>query len=199
MNTQEFLKYYKNPALTGEAQIPFWEELLREYPWFQEGWMLYLRSLRNAGDPRFGEMLPGVALRVRDRQFLRRIVEGETTTAPVSPSDYLGREESPAWETQEEPLVTGNSGQALVERFLAGGAAFGTLQTTEPGSAKVDLAEKAAEISGEIISETFANLLVQQKKYSEAIDAFEKLSLRFPGKSIYFAARIEEVKRKMNY
>lgn len=199
MNAQEFLKYYKNPALTGEAQIPFWEELLREYPWFQEGWMLYLRSLRNAGDPRFGEMLPGVALRVRDRQLLRRIVEGETMTAPASPSDYLSREESLSWENREEPEATGISGQALVERFLAGGAAFGTLHASEPGRANVDLAEKAAEMSGEIISETFANLLVQQEKYNEAIDAFEKLSLRFPGKSIYFAARIEEVKRKMNY
>ncbi len=199
MTTQEFLKYYKNPALTGEAQIPFWEELLGEYPWFQEGWMLYLRSLRNAGDPRFEEMLPGVALRVRDRRLLRSIVEGETITAPASPSDYLGREESPAWETREEPTAQGSSGQALVDRFLAGGAAFGTLHAAEPGSANPDLAEKAAEISGDIISETFANLLVQQEKYNEAIDAFEKLSLRFPGKSIYFAARIEEVKRKMNY
>jgi len=53
-------------------------------------------------------------------------------------------------------------------------------------------------VSDGIFTETFAQLLVSQRKYGDAIQAFKKLSLRFPEKSIYFATRIEEITKLMN-
>ncbi len=45
----------------------------------------------------------------------------------------------------------------------------------------------------EFITETLAEIYISQGYYIKAINSYEKLSLKFPEKSTYFAARIKEV------
>lgn len=45
-----------------------------------------------------------------------------------------------------------------------------------------------------IVSETLAEILTIQQKYSDAIDVYTLLSLKYPQKSIYFANQIEKIK-----
>lgn len=60
----------------------------------------------------------------------------------------------------------------------------------------VNMAKSSIADAGEIVSETLANIYVQQGNYNKAINAFEKLSLKFPEKSHIFAARIKEMRGK---
>ncbi len=58
-----------------------------------------------------------------------------------------------------------------------------------------ELAARSIEEDGEMVSETLADLLVWQGKNTKAIEMYLKLSLTFPDKSGYFAAKIETIKK----
>lgn len=60
-----------------------------------------------------------------------------------------------------------------------------------------DLAQKSIQRDDNTITETLAKILELQKHYDKAIDAYQKLSLKYPEKSSYFATRILELKKKL--
>jgi hypothetical protein len=57
-----------------------------------------------------------------------------------------------------------------------------------------DISKPFTEESGGLITETLAKIYLNQGYYSKAIFIYEKLSLKFPEKSSYFASQIEKVK-----
>ena len=56
------------------------------------------------------------------------------------------------------------------------------------------LRRQPAPITGGLITESFAKILCKQGKYSKAIEIYEKLALKNPDKTAYFAAKISEAR-----
>jgi len=200
MNSQEILKYLKNPALLSETTLPRVRELTLEYPWFQTGWILYAKNLEILKHEDYLSVLTHTALIVPDRKWLKNFMEGTLKKGRnIRVSEEYQLEVSDNEIRDDHSEVTVKSGKSrLIEDFLEKGATFKTMTVEDSDQQTVDLAAKAVAINDEIVTEKFANLLVRQRKYEEALNVFEKLSLKFPEKSIYFAARIEEVKILMN-
>ncbi len=59
------------------------------------------------------------------------------------------------------------------------------------------IADQSVEEDDEIVSETLALLLEKQKLFGKAISMYRRLSLQYPEKSSLFAAKIEELNKKM--
>lgn len=60
-----------------------------------------------------------------------------------------------------------------------------------------DLAEESIIENKAVVSETLANLFEKQGLYTKSIKMYERLILKFPEKSSYFADKIENIKSKI--
>lgn len=83
-------------------------------------------------------------------------------------------------------------GMDLIDNFLS--AKPETISIGDKNVKEPDLAQKNSVPQDEILSETLANIYIKQGHKNKAIAIFEKLRLKYPEKSVYFARRITELK-----
>ena len=58
--------------------------------------------------------------------------------------------------------------------------------------------KRSEEFSTSIVTETLANIFRTQGHFEKAIISYQKLQLKFPEKSTYFASLIEQIKKEQN-
>jgi hypothetical protein len=116
-------------------------------------------------------------------------LETEESKQPGSGSGFtdVSRDES-----EVKPDV--RQGQSdLIDKFIIANPRIEPVKekTETPNE---DISKSFVEKKEEFVTETLARIYVNQGYYSRAIDIYEKLSLKFPEKSSYFASQIEKVK-----
>jgi predicted Zn-dependent protease len=81
----------------------------------------------------------------------------------------------------------------LIKAFSKKDIKMATIKEIEANQNKENLAESSTQIKEELITESFAKLLIKQGKNQKAVEIYEKLSLKFPEKSAYFANLIQNL------
>jgi len=192
MENTQLVKYLNDPGLLNEETLEFTRSLTLNYPWFQAGWMLYLKNLKKIQASEFDVVLKKVAVMVPDRKRLFKFLNDEISfNKPVE----ISTAENSMYQLEDDKIYTG--GDSLIDRFLRTDLkGFKHLSNQNNGAAQLsdnEFAEKSVSENDEFVTETLANIYYQQKNYDKALSAYQKLSLKYPEKSIYFASRIKEI------
>lgn len=200
MQKEEFYNLLENPNLLNQETLPEIKKLTEQFPWFQAAWLLYLKNLKLITHSDFHSELKKAAPLIADRKQLYWLLHPET--AMISGKFSYENQSRVSSQYLMGDLEPTDSGDNLIDKFLS----------TKPGKIKVgkhvpedspensdnEIIAKSVTETDELITETLAMIYYDQKKYDKAIEAFQKLSLKYPEKSVYFAGRIEEIEKLKN-
>lgn len=97
---------------------------------------------------------------------------------------------------ENEPMATEHSKEReLVDNFIKNEP---QIKAPKPDQINNEnKAKKSAEDNYDLVSETLAEIYTEQMLYHKAIDTYQKLSLKFPEKSRYFADLIQSLEKKI--
>jgi hypothetical protein len=108
--------------------------------------------------------------------------DGSTMTSTVP--EMSGRNENDSKKRMQS---------VLIDKFITANPRIEPVRE-KPDLPLLETNKHLVEAEGGFVTETLAKIYISQEYYSKAIDIYEKLCLKFPEKSSYFASQIEKVK-----
>lgn len=111
----------------------------------------------------------------------------------ITKAKPIEREESVEKTKEEKPRITDERLKKLeiIDKFIETNPKI-IASKDAPVNSVLDI--KPLD-SSTLMTETLAKVYLEQKKYQKAIDAYEILILKYPEKSVFFADRIENIKK----
>ena len=114
-----------------------------------------------------------------------------------NPAPKKGTPSLPEFENIEtHPKVSKVEIDSIITKFITGEPRIKRDTARAKFYNPEDMAHRSVEDDGELVTETLAKIYEKQELWAKAKDIYEKLSLKIPEKSIYFAEKIRELENK---
>ena len=219
---EKLIELINNPQTISSSDTTFLENILVKYPFFQSGQLLLAKALLNNNSILYKKHLKKAAAHCLDRKKLfnlinfkkysRKIKHGRDNVYKQTYKEKeLKIEEKFNYDQIEkysfsEWLTVINAKkikrkedykQKSLDRLLEKEIKI-SKPKKETFFKATDAAKKSVLENYELVTPTLAKVYLEQEHYDKAIEAYEKLILRNPKKSSFFAAQIKLIKKKIN-
>ncbi len=187
---ENYATLIKNHAKKDQTGMNDLKELIKKYPFCQSAQILYYLSILNNNKKNEVETKKQQAIAasyINDRRIL-----GVLSRSIQSGTPFISESKNFIKEDKEE-IKDANK---IIEKFLKEQP-----KINQPKKEKEYLEEQDTNSlvdNEDIISETLALVYEKQGYYEKAIKIYNKLSLKFPEKSSYFANQIQNLKKISN-
>jgi argonaute-like protein implicated in RNA metabolism and viral defense len=197
----------ENPYTMHKDESIYISNILEKYPYFQTAQILYSKALQNTKSIRFKSQLKKAAIYSGDRNLLFDIISQQEDSNISKNTDIrnLKKEDKKAelhsfldWisivQTKKIVRSKKQNPDEIINLFLENKPKIKN-NTKQRFFNASENARKSIKENNDIITETLAKVYAKQEHFEKAILAYQKLSLKYPQKSSYFADQIKVIKK----
>lgn len=196
----------QNPYIIDKDESIYISNILENFPYFQTAHILYSKALQNTKSIRFKSQLKKAAIYSGDRNLLFDIIsqQEDLNISKATVKEKLIKEEKKAelhsfldWisivQTKKIVRSKKQNSDEIINIFLEKKPKIKNNKQRFFNAS--ENAKKSIVENNDIITETLAKVYAKQEHFEKAILAYQKLSLKYPQKSSYFADQIKVIKK----
>ena len=196
----------QNPYIIDKNESIYISNILKNFPYFQTAHILYSKALQNTKSIRFKSQLKKAAIYSGNRNLLFDIIsqQEDLNISKATIKDKLKKEEKKAelhsfldWisivQTKKIVRSKKQNSDEIINIFLEKKPKIKNNKQRFFNAS--ENAKKSIIENNDIITETLAKVYAKQEHFEKAILAYQKLSLKYPQKSSYFADQIKVIKK----
>ena len=198
MTSETFNFIINNFKPKDDKQLSDLKALFNKYPYSQTISAYYLKSLKDQNKNNFSHILKRTAILSYDRANLRNWISSDIKQEEQRNKDKTSKQSDEKftfldWFDQ----ISNHKSKIdekinLIESFIDNKSE----RIIEDNDKEYKFNyNKYDKDSPELVTETLAKILTNQKKYKKAIKAYRILSLKYPKKSSFFADHIRKIKK----
>ena len=198
----EFLVYPNSISLDEANAI---EKIINQYPYFNVAKAVQSIAFKNHNSTKFTSSLKRCSSSSHDRPLLRELITLEKSTSNEKIEEFKedldlltthNKNSFLSWlkKTKSVNYESKTNNDSLIDKFLESDQKLNLNKEIED----IDITKNSKISKKEFMTGTLAKIYFKQEKYSEAIKAYEILSLKYPEKIILFANQIKKIKKILN-
>jgi hypothetical protein len=213
VNSKIIERAINNPNLIDDNLVSDLSQLVKKYPYFQTAHILLSKAMNNIDSVRFNSKIKKAAAYSSNRKILFKIISDKSNLQnnQEKEKNYANKQslefsQNEMHSFNEWLTITKASkinrltskDDKLIKNFISLKPSV-KIKKDKKFFKSVDIAKSSLKENTDLITETLARVYLEQEHFNKAINAYEKLKLKFPQKSTLFAEQIKliiELKNK---
>jgi len=196
-----------DPTSINKEGISQLNEIIKEFPYFHTGQLLLCKGLHNIDSIRFKTQLRKAASYAANRKVLFQLInkqQNKKTKKTIHINNELIKDEYHSFidwlsiiKTEKIDRSKNMKSNQIIDIFIKNQPNL-SRNNKQEFFKSTDIGKKSIIENKDLITETLAKVYTKQQHFDKAISVYQKLSLKYPQKSSYFANQIKLITKLKN-